>query len=79
VESYRFTWLNLALKLPMTFVRRNTFQRFLLRFKRRSITMARMIRLRRVLIFTDWEHTARRQIVQGVGRFAREESRWNSR
>ncbi len=35
-----------------------------------------MVRPRRVLIFTDLEHTARRQMVQGVGRFAREGHRW---
>jgi LacI family transcriptional regulator len=35
-----------------------------------------MIRPRRVLIFTDLEHTARRQMVQGVGRHAREGHRW---
>ncbi len=35
-----------------------------------------MVPPRRVLIYTDLEHTARRQIVQGVGRFARECPRW---
>lgn len=35
-----------------------------------------MSRLRRVLIFTKLEHTARRQIVQGIGRYARERHRW---
>jgi LacI family transcriptional regulator len=38
--------------------------------------MAHMSRPRRVLIFTDLEHTARRQMVQGVGRYAREGHRW---
>ena len=35
-----------------------------------------MNRPRRVLIFTDLEHTARRQMVQGVGRYAREGHCW---
>lgn len=35
-----------------------------------------MSRLRRVLIYTKLEHTARRQIVQGIGRYARESHRW---
>jgi len=35
-----------------------------------------MIRLRRILIYTDLEHTARRQMVQGVGRYAREGHHW---
>ena len=35
-----------------------------------------MIRPRRILIFTDLEHTARRQVVQGVGRYTRESHRW---
>ena len=35
-----------------------------------------MIRARRILIYTDLEHTARRQMVQGVGRYAREGHRW---
>lgn len=35
-----------------------------------------MSRLHRVLIFTKLEHTARRQIVQGIGRYARECHRW---
>lgn len=35
-----------------------------------------MIFLRRILIYTDLEHSARRQIVQGVGRYAREGHRW---
>lgn len=35
-----------------------------------------MIRPRRILIYSDLEHTARRQIVQGVGRYAREVHRW---
>ena len=38
--------------------------------------MLRMIRPRRILIYTDLEHTARRQMVQGVGRYAREGHRW---
>lgn len=35
-----------------------------------------MTRPRRILIYTDLEHTARRQMVQGVGRYAREGHRW---
>ncbi len=35
-----------------------------------------MNRSRRILIYTDLEHTARRQMVQGVGRYAREGHRW---
>ena len=39
-------------------------------------TIAGMSRLLRVLIYTDLEHTARRQIVQGIGRYARQHHRW---
>jgi len=35
-----------------------------------------MSRLLRILIYTDLEHTARRQMVQGIGRYAREYHRW---
>ena len=35
-----------------------------------------MSHLRRVLIYTDLEHTARRQMMHGVGRYAREVNRW---
>lgn len=38
--------------------------------------MVLMTRTRRVLIYTDLGHTARRQMVQGVGRYAREVHRW---
>ena len=35
-----------------------------------------MVPTRCVLIYTDLEHTARRQIIQGVGHFAKEDHRW---
>ncbi|MCH7226811.1 substrate-binding domain-containing protein [Haloferula sp. A504] len=35
-----------------------------------------MTRAHRILIYTDLEHTARRQMVQGLGRYAREGHRW---
>ena len=38
--------------------------------------MARMTRPRRILIYTVLEHTARRQMVQGIGRYAQEGHRW---
>jgi LacI family transcriptional regulator len=38
--------------------------------------MAGMSRLLRILIYTKVEHTARRQIVQGIGRYARQCHRW---